>query len=262
MKIDYHLHTSVSFDSSATVDQMIGAAELAGLDEICVTDHFDYNDIPSMPSKRFSIESYRNAYDSTPASRVKLKRGVEAGLTPINTAEIAALSDCYPFDFIIGSVHFVGGYDPYQKEYWQDISVEEGFTKYLNGVLACARVHDSFDVLGHINYACKSPNIPVMKYSSYLDHSDLCDEIMREVIKRGKGIEINTSGVDRVGNFLPSREHIKRFRELGGEIITVGSDAHDPSRVGQYISEATEIAKNIFGYVCTFENRKPIFNKL
>jgi histidinol-phosphatase (PHP family) len=85
---------------------------------------------------------------------------------------------------------------------------------------------------------------------------------MRELIKRGKGMEINTSGLDRVGDFLPSRAHIKRFRELGGEIITVGSDAHDPSRVGQYTSEACEIAKDIFGYVCTFEGRKVKFNKI
>jgi histidinol-phosphatase (PHP family) len=75
-------------------------------------------------------------------------------------------------------------------------------------------------------------------------------------------MEINTSGVDRVGDYLPSVEFIKRFKELGGEIITVGSDSHDGSRVGQYIDGALEIAKEIFGYVCTFENRKVIYHKL
>ena len=75
-------------------------------------------------------------------------------------------------------------------------------------------------------------------------------------------MEINTSGVDRVGDFLPSKAFLKRFKELGGEIVTVGSDAHDPSRVGQYTAEALEILKEIFGYVCTFERRKPIYHKL
>ena len=75
-------------------------------------------------------------------------------------------------------------------------------------------------------------------------------------------MEINTSGVDRVGAFLPSLEFVKRFKDLGGEIITVGSDAHDDMRVGQYIPQALEIAKEVFGYVCTFEHRKVKYHKL
>ena len=74
-------------------------------------------------------------------------------------------------------------------------------------------------------------------------------------------MEVNTSGMDRVGEFLPSKAFLKRFRELGGEIVTVGSDAHNADRVGQYTKEAIEMVKDIFGYVCTFENRKPIFHK-
>ena len=73
--------------------------------------------------------------------------------------------------------------------------------------------------------------------------------------------EINTSGVDRAGDFLPSMDYLKRFRELGGEIITVGSDAHTPDRVGQYTKEAISLAKEVSGYVCTFEKRKPLFHK-
>ena len=85
---------------------------------------------------------------------------------------------------------------------------------------------------------------------------------MKVLVQKGKGMEINTSGVDRAGVYLPNAEFLKRFKELGGEIVTVGSDAHDASRVGQYVPEALEILKDIFGYVCTFEARKPIFHKL
>lgn len=85
---------------------------------------------------------------------------------------------------------------------------------------------------------------------------------MRVLISKGKGMEVNTSGADRVGEFLPSFEFLRRFKELGGEIVTVGSDAHDISRLGQYIPEALEMLKGIFGYVCTFEKRTPIFHKL
>ena len=75
-------------------------------------------------------------------------------------------------------------------------------------------------------------------------------------------MEINTSGVDRCGGFLPTADFFRRFKELGGEIVTVGSDSHNTERVGQYSREACEILKDIFGYVCTFEKRQPIFHKL
>ena len=73
---------------------------------------------------------------------------------------------------------------------------------------------------------------------------------------------MNTSGVDRCGGFLPTKDYFQRFKELGGEIVTVGSDAHTADRVGQYSYQACEIFKDVFGYVCTFEDRKPIFHKL
>ena len=75
-------------------------------------------------------------------------------------------------------------------------------------------------------------------------------------------MEINTSGVDRCGGFLPTADFFRRFKELGGEIVTIGSDTHNVERVGQYSREAAEILKEIFGYVCTFEGRQPIFHKL
>ena len=79
---------------------------------------------------------------------------------------------------------------------------------------------------------------------------------------KGKGLELNTSGMDRCGGFLPTPEYFRRFKELGGEIVTIGSDAHRSDRVGQYSSQACQVLADIFGYVCTFEGRKPIFHKL
>ena len=123
-------------------------------------------------------------------------------------------------------------------------------------------MHDGYDVLGHISYVSKSVYNPTMEPLLYADFADISDEIMKELVKHGKGMEINTSGVDRVGKFLPDIDFIKRFRELGGEIITVGSDAHNTQRVGQYIDGALAIARDVFGYVCTFEGRKVIYHKL
>jgi len=113
-----------------------------------------------------------------------------------------------------------------------------------------------------MTHVSKSPFNVTKEPLRYKDYSDICDEIMRTLAEKGKGMEINTSGVDRVGEFLPSLDFVKRFRELGGEIITVGSDAHDTNRLGQYIDGALAIANEVFGRVYTFENRRPIVHKL
>lgn len=259
---DYHLHSEVSFDSTCSPERIVSAAEMLGLKEICFTDHYDFNSDPKKAHDLFTVEQYRSAYDKLSSDRVLIRRGVELGLTTWNQNEAKQLFAQYAFDFVIGSIHNVDGYDPYVKEFWEGKTMREAFESYLLQELACVKVHDDFDVLGHINYVCKSPNNPTGEMLCYADHRDLCDEIMKVLVQKGKGMEINTSGKDRVGAFLPSVDFIKRFRELGGEIITVGSDAHDEVRVGQYAKEALEIAKEVFGYVCTFEKRKPIFHKL
>ena len=260
---DFHMHSTVSFDGKNTPREMIEAAEKAGLREICFTDHFDPNDIKEKGGYFFSLDDYKNMYADVSSDSVKVRRGVEYGLTPWNRDDVYALHKELNFDFIIGSVHFAGGTDPYFPDYWEGLgSVKEGFTRYLEQILKCVKVHDGYDVLGHINYVSKSVLNPTKEPLLYADYADISDEIMKELVKHGKGMEINTSGVDRVGKFLPDRDFIKRFRELGGEIITVGSDAHNTQRVGQYIDGALEIAKDIFGYVCTFEGRKVIYHKL
>jgi histidinol-phosphatase (PHP family) len=183
-------------------------------------------------------------------------------MTPWNVPQFKELEQRYPFDFILGSVHYVDGHDPYEAVYWEGRNVEASFRRYLEGVLESVQVHSGFDVLGHLTYVCKSAHNPAHSGVPFDDYRDLTDEIMKLLVTKGIGMEINTSGVDKAGVFLPAREHLQRFKELGGEIVTVGSDAHDGSRVGQYVPEALELLRDIFGHVCTFESRKPVFHKL
>ena len=258
---DYHLHTNVSFDSKETPQNMIDKAEMLGLKEICFTDHYDFNDLYRDKQDIFTIEQYCTAYENLKSDKLKIKRGVEFGITEWNMPELKSLIDSYNFDFVLGSVHYAGGIDPYLEDYWKNLTVSQAFLKYILKILECVKVHDDFDVLGHLTYVCKSQFNPSHKTFTYNDYSDICDEIMKILVSKGKGMEINTSGVDRAGDFLPSIDFLRRFKELGGEIVTIGSDAHDASRIGQYTNEAAEIAKEVFGYVCTFENRKVIFNK-
>ena len=133
---------------------------------------------------------------------------------------------------------------------------------YLENTLECVRNHDDFDVLAHLTYISKCRCHPDPRPVIYEDHKELLDEILRVLAQKGKGLEMNTSGVDRCGDFLPYEPYFRRFKELGGQIVTVGSDAHTSNRVGQYTFDACEILKDIFGHVCTFEDRKPIFHKV
>ena len=133
---------------------------------------------------------------------------------------------------------------------------------YYEEMLRCVERHDGFDVLGHITYIGKVLANPNMRAVSYKDYKEVVDEVFKVLVSKGKGIEVNTSGMDRCGDYLPGVEHLRRFKELGGQIVTVGSDAHTADRVGQYCHEACKIVADIFGHVCTFENRKPIFHKL
>ena len=233
---DYHIHTRVSFDGKQSAQEALAAAEAAGLREICFTDHVDYD--PGNPANvmAFSNEDYHKAYDNLKSDRVKIRRGMEFGLTTDNQAQLKKDLARRNFDFVLGSIHFVEGRDVYFAE--------------------------DYDVLAHLTYIGKAPGnvsgLPVL----YANHRTLVDEILRVLAKKRKGLELNTSGKDRCGAYLPDEPYFRRFRELGGEIVTIGSDAHTADRVGQYSQDACRLLKDIFGHVCTFENRQVRFHQL
>ena len=259
---DFHLHTKLSFDSETEPRDMILAAEKAGLCEICLTDHFDHNSDINLSHNLFTPEAYKAIIAPTSSEKIKVRHGVEFGLTTWNKGHLEELSRALDLDFVIGSVHYLNGTDPYFPDYWVGKSVKQCFSEYLEAVYSRVTVHDGYDVLGHINYVCKSPSSPTSEPLFYRDYADIIDEIFKVVISRGKGIEVNTSGFDKVGEYLPSKDFLIRYKELGGEIVTIGSDAHTPERVGQYSFDVADMLKDIFGYACTFEKRKPIFHKL
>ena len=255
---DYHMHTRVSFDGHDTGLAMAIAAKERGLTEICFTDHIDYVDGMDMV---FDTAAYNAEYDGLEVPGLLIRTGLEFGLTPDNAAQLKIDLGRRHFDFVLGSVHLVDGVDIYMSEYWADKSYDEAIRLHLETTLESVRVHEDYDVLGHLTYISKCGANPRKELLRYEDHKGLVDEILRELVKRGKGMELNTSGIDRCGGPLPTLDYFQRFHELGGKIVTVGSDSHDTARVGQYTHEMTAELKKIFGYVCTFEDRKPIFHK-
>ena len=259
---DYHMHSVVSFDGHDRGLQMALAAKAAGLKEICFTDHLDYDPLGQMGVMAFDTAVYNAEYDALEVPGLKIRRGMEFGITVDNRKKFKEDLSRRHFDFVLGSVHFVDDLDVYYPKYWQDKTVWQAEHRYLEATLDCVRLHEDFDVLSHLTYIGKTDSHHAPRPVPYEEHRELIDEILKTLAAKGKGMEINTSGVDRCGGFLPTADYFRRFKELGGEIITIGSDAHTASRVGQYSAEACAIMKEIFGYVCTFEDRKPIFHKL
>ncbi len=259
---DFHMHSRVSFDGHDSGEVLARAAAAAGLKEICFTDHIDYDPLGTMPDMAFDTAAYNAEYDALEISGLKIRRGMEFGLARDNAAQFREDLKRRHFDFVLGSIHFVDDLDVYFEPFWQDKTVFQAERRYLEETLACVQVHDGFDVLAHLTYIAKTRSHHAPRPVPYAEHRELIDEILRVVAAKGKGLEMNTSGVDRCGGFLPTKDYFQRFKELGGEIVTVGSDAHTADRVGQYSYQACEIFKDVFGYVCTFEDRKPIFHKL
>ena len=259
---DYHMHTRVSFDGHDTGLQMATAAKERGLKEICFTDHLDYDPLGKMGVMAFDTDAYNAEYSDLEIPGLKIRRGVEFGMTVDNREQFRLDLQRRPFDFVLGSIHFVDDLDVYYEDYWQDKTVFQAERRYLEATLDCVRLHEDFDVLAHLTYIAKTHCHPAPRPVPFDEHRELIDEILKVLVQKGKGMEMNSSGVDRCGGFLPTQGYFRRFKELGGQIVTIGSDAHQHHRVGQYSREACEILKDIFGYVCTFEDRKPIFHKL
>lgn len=259
---DFHMHSRVSFDGHDTGEALAKAALSKGLREICFTDHLDYDPLAQEQTMLFTLEHYSAEYDSLELPGIQIRRGVEFGMNPGNADKFREDVKKRNYDFVLGSVHFVDGLDVYWAPYWEGKTVHEAERRYLEETLACVQAHDAFDVLAHLNFISKASAHPAPRPLPYGEHRELIDEILRTLAAKGKGLEMNTSGLDRCGGFLPTADIFARFKELGGQIVTVGSDAHRCNRVGQYCQEACGLLMDIFGYVCTFENRKPVFHRL
>ena len=259
---DFHMHSHVSFDGHDSAIRMANAAAAAGLKEICFTDHMDYDPLHPEYPYAFDIDAYNKEYKDLYIPGLKIRYGCEFGMLPDNQEQFRKDLGRREWDFVLGSAHFAQGQDVYHAEYWENKMPHQAILGSLEETLACVNNHDDFDVLAHLTFVAKAGGNPNKQPIQYKDYKELVDEILKVLVHKGKGLEVNTSGMDACGDYLPGLEYLRRFRELGGEIVTVGSDAHHANRVGQYCLDACEMLREIFGYVCTFEERKPQFHRL
>lgn len=251
---DYHLHSKYSFDGNQTIEQIVLKALSMELNEICLTEHisFDPND---SSYNFFDFKDYENEIQrlsSKYSRKINIKTGLEIGEYHLYKEDFDKYFKENNLDFIIGSIHNLGG-----KGFNTNIS-ENGvmytYETYFKEVLAFVQMGD-FDVLGHLDivqrYAFKVDNV-----YNFEDYKDYIYDILKTIISRGKGIEINTSGLSN--NLLfPKLEILNMYKDLSGEILTVGSDAHSSNRVGEKVSYVYDMLKDIgFKYVFTYDNRQ------
>lgn len=158
---------------------------------------------------------------------------------------------------MIGSSHVVNGIDPYYPAFYKGKTEHEAYTEYFESILDNLHSGADFDVYGHIDYVVRyGPD--KNKYYSYERYADIIDAILKEIISQGKGIELNTAGFKYgLGHPNPTEDVLKRYHELGGEIITVGADAHKPEHVA-YDLTRFQISSRMPG-LCTIQYLKTAF---
>ncbi len=267
---DYHIHTNNSHDSQAEPGDCARAALEKGLSEICFTDHHELDyplELEDHPD--IDITAYMKKLDEVKAAfpQLKIKRGIETGLILGSLKKIADDLAGHDFDFIIASQHVAQGKDPWFGNFYDEWELREGQEVYLKEILACIEGFDDFDVIGHIGYAdkylSKYPQFKDPKPFSYGDFTDIIDAILKNVISRGKGIEVNTSNYAVHGYPTPHYSIIKRYAELGGEILTTGSDSHRPQDLAIEFGAAYELLRECgIKYVCTYTKRVPEFHSI
>ena len=260
--IDIHNHSEYSVDGSYTVMKMCQTAREKGVRIYAITDHYDisgdridFSDMDKALSKSVS--------DTVAAAErfekdMQVLVGIELGQPSENEAKADEVLSAHPFDFVIGAIHNAPGrpdlyfYARDKESIDLDYELELYFSAYLDKVK-----WGKFDSAAHLGYPFRYivPACPAYDVSKWDDHMEA---VLKALVEKGLGIEINTSGIAKNPPYTtPGAKWIKRFKELGGEKLTLGSDAHSPGQIAIGLREGMEIAADAgFSYLCYFIDRK------
>jgi len=266
---DNHMHSQFSPDSTNTISDLIKEGINQGLGGISITDHHDF-DVPSSEENldfNFDIAAQQKAIDEAirnVATDFKVCKGIEIGIQEHCIEEIEKSMKTADFDIVLLSVHHIDGLDPYYGSYYKPYDYITAYRHYLETIYACMRKFDNFDVMAHFDYIVRYAPYEVSSIL-YKDFSDIIDEIFKFLIFNGKFFEINTKSYQRFGNRLVTLDTniLKRYVELGGEIISFGSDSHKAGQVGIRFQEYKDLVQqNGIKYSVYFDKRKPHMIKL
>ena len=273
---DYHVHSACSFDAKDRMADMARAELKRGITEICFTDHVDFGDQQTMQigPERFQlpksqVKQFIEAMEKAPEG-IDIKLGLELGEgnhDPDRAKRIYAMPE---YDFILGSLHNLKGeQDFYYLKYESYEQCWELYDRYLDELIDLAHI-GCFDCMAHIGYCLRYMHKQGFEASLTLEQfGRKIDTLLHILIENGKGIELNVANLlpDGSENPLimpfPNVEILRRYRELGGDIITVGSDAHTVKAAGVGIREGYELLLECgFKYIAVYKRHKPEFKRI
>jgi len=248
---DCHVHTKFSSDSNMKLEDVLKKVKDNEFGVI-ITEHMDLK-YPDEGKFQFDTREYFNEYEIYRSDKILL--GIELGLRLDCIKENKKIIEENPFDYVIGSIHVVNGIDIFQNCFYENKSKKEAYQEYLSYIYRCIKDSDFFDSLGHIDYITRY-SIYDDKELYYEDFSDVIDEILKVLSLKEKAMELNTRRLDSKVAAENMLKILKRFKELGGKFVTLGSDAHDVNSIGKHFKVAEEIIKISGLKIVYFKNRK------
>lgn len=266
---DYHVHSLFSADSKMKLAEACEAAIEAGVKEIAFTEHIDYFYPNCDLIFDFDYQEYAKAIDQVQEqylNKLKILKAVEIGIHPFKHKENSMFAKANDFDFIIGSVHLADDLDLHNGDYFKGKSLDEALETYFLTINQYVKEFADFNVLGHLTL--------IKRYLHYVkaywadvqwkNYYDIIENTFKILIESERGIEVNMSGFRyRIDCALPDLPFLKLYKDVGGEIITVGTDAHSKHFVGKHLEFGYQLLEQAgFKYVTTFRQRKPTFVSL
>ena len=263
---DYHIHSEFSGDSSQNLGELIEHCIQLGLKEIAITDHAEYGiqNLPEsfiLPFPKYveTIQEYQEKY----SKQIQIRLGVEVGMYSPVVSYFEKNIRTYPFDFVIASNHSLEGQDIAFSDILQEKTKREAQALYFESLLENIQTFSDFSVVGHLDFITRYGGAK-FRGVNLTENWDCIQSILTHLVQNGKGIEINTSGFRyREERFYPLPEIIKEYLRLGGEIITVGSDAHIKGHVTMDFKRVEDFLRSIdYPYLASFEKQKARIEKI
>lgn len=278
--IDCHTHTQFSVDSEADINECVERAAELGLSAYAITDHCEcnrwYSEEHYPDEDTYRYFDFGRDFENSVSAVTRLKEQFEGRLNLICGVEMGQatqdleiaekiISDSR-LDFVIGSMHQLPKTEDFALIDYTGYSEDDIYNlleRYFTEIYKLC-VWGKFDVLGHLTYTLRYIKGNFGFNADISRYDEIIAESFRVLAQNGKGIEINTSGLRQgFGDTFPDLRYVKLYRELGGEIISIGSDAHTPEDIGKGVAQGAEIAKLAgFTHLCYFKQRKPVFIKI
>jgi len=260
MLADYHLHTHNSDDSKVEMYEYAERAIQIGFDEFCYTDHKDYDvdGLNGIESDKYLIE-YKKVLEKY-SDKINIKLGAEFGMQIFNINKFENLFKSLPLDFVILSFHTVDKKMLWNKDFFEGRTQKEYNERYYQEIIDVTKIYKNYSVLGHLDLIRRYDT----SYYPFEKIKDFIAEILKQIIKDGKGLEVNTSCFRyKIPDLTPSVDILKLYKDLGGEILTIGSDSHSVEHFGTKIIDVQKQLKELgFNHFYTFDKMQPIGHNL